>query len=315
MPKTQFDSGMALHAWVKKYRFVYPTELEKLPKTDPAYHLYAILSFPRYHFIPETILLNKGSLSCQIAAYHLTNQTLSIKWLPSAIKESQISKVSLKCDFPCQEMELTVTTLNGKRQKVHIRASDCYLQAPNIPSNFEILYIGQSFGKNGERDARNRLKDHQKFLEILKENTDSPFPSDIKILLMNFDFDKAWTSTPKPHSFKAAISVENRLMQALGVLSLKELISVTEASLIYLFKPLKNSYLKNAEFQTGSPAFLAQLKLNQFDEILIEISLVVPKELSLWTKTKRIWLNKPNVMSISLAEPGFATVFSLIMAK
>lgn len=122
----------------------------------------------------------------------------------------------------------------------------------NVPSSlrdFEVLYVGQAFG-DGTRTALKRLQQHQTLQKILAE-THATKPDD-EIMIFMFEYP-----SPKIHVFMdgigndAEISGDEDIDHVLNVINNppteREVISMSEAGLIWYFKPEYNVKLKTSK--------------------------------------------------------------------
>lgn len=110
----------------------------------------------------------------------------------------------------------------------------------------KVLYVGKAYGKDGNRNALDRLKKHEKLQEILANYVNKP---DKSILIGMFEFAPARMI----ENFNGASNIEyiqeeeeERIQKAVnGDIPIKDQIAIIEASIIRYFVPEYNILLKN----------------------------------------------------------------------
>ncbi|MGE7114010.1 hypothetical protein [Lysinibacillus sp. NPDC047702] len=112
--------------------------------------------------------------------------------------------------------------------------------------NCEVVYIGKSFGTNGNRNVFDRLESHSTLQQIYFEKED-----DRSIYLTAWNFDRNTMTIVSPNSNYE--TYKERLMTQLELerlpyesISLKQEISFTEAALIRYFQPIYNTEFKKS---------------------------------------------------------------------
>jgi len=119
--------------------------------------------------------------------------------------------------------------------------------------DYEILYIGQAYGKNGERTALDRLASHETVQKIYTHALTNNPESDIWIMLTSFSqlsvlFSGGSNETLQTVESKDRDSkITNNFFDNDGLLfSEKQKINFTEAALIKMFEPKYNKEFKNS---------------------------------------------------------------------
>ncbi|MDA5556135.1 hypothetical protein [Shimia sp. MMG029] len=110
---------------------------------------------------------------------------------------------------------------------------------------FEVVYVGQAFGKNGERKAIDRLLEHKKLQEIsLKGDAKG---RQLTLLLLEVSTQKLFTViTPKIQDDEISdVQIQNGIDKLHGT-SEAERISLYEAALIRYFYPSFNKIFKDS---------------------------------------------------------------------
>lgn len=111
-------------------------------------------------------------------------------------------------------------------------------------TRLEVLYVGQSFGKGGERVSAERLKRHTTLQRILADYADASGTTEILLLGFQYGSAKNWMSTAgNQWVVPAATSDEELLhMSAVGAQEFdrRTRVLLAEAALINYFKPQYN---------------------------------------------------------------------------
>ena len=111
----------------------------------------------------------------------------------------------------------------------------------------EILYVGQSYGKNGDRNAVNRLLEHSTLQQILAEiNVNEP-DKDVVVSLWDFVPKLLPVMDGISKNYQTSNDVDNsHIMNVLNNdFDYKQMINITEAALINFFKPKYNEKFAN----------------------------------------------------------------------
>ncbi|HBU90676.1 MAG TPA: hypothetical protein DEB53_05645 [Bacillus pumilus] len=114
--------------------------------------------------------------------------------------------------------------------------------------SFEVLYIGQSITKNSGRNIYDRLSNHEKILKIYRDYNLKYRNKELMVFLLRCN--SKLINKFSDHEFKNEIIMGNSRWKETDELGFKltdyALINVTEAMLIYHFKPKYNIKFKNS---------------------------------------------------------------------
>lgn len=209
-------------------------------------HIYMVVKRPRVTLIPEKCELNKGitKLTFRIQdKFKFTERELFIE------VNEDTSDYIIKSEFPHSKFHIYS---NGERM-FSAKSSLFYFMLLNEYSNqmnSEILYIGQSFGKNGERQAPKRLKSHSTLQSIYSKAIQNNPDKEIWLILLSFErslftvFDGKNKTSDDEEDIKKASKIMHMFNQ--NELSEKEIINFTEAALIKYFQPEYNVIYKDS---------------------------------------------------------------------
>jgi hypothetical protein len=116
------------------------------------------------------------------------------------------------------------------------------------PSPFNVLYIGQAYGKDGERHAIDRLIKHSTLQKIALEGVKEGYK--LQILLLGLENGNTLNTFINPRAKDQSDTTANeRISNGLDTLygtSKAERVSLFEAAMIRYFKPKYNTQLKDS---------------------------------------------------------------------
>jgi len=213
-------------------------------------NIYFILRRPKVTVDIESVKI-KGS-----KVYFDTLIQDKSKFIPISIK-LEFSKaklpISFKCEYPYNLFTITDSDSHLLTAKPGTFLDESYteknLEIPLL--DYEILYIGQAYGKNGERTAIERLMSHSTLQKIYSQSLSYNPDSDISILLTNFSqldllsVNGLAKSNPKNKEDDDKRAFE--FFKNNGTLfSENQKINFTEAALIKYFQPKYNLEFKDS---------------------------------------------------------------------
>jgi hypothetical protein len=140
------------------------------------------------------------------------------------------------------------------------------------PVNFNVLYIGQAYGKSGERAALDRLEKHETLQKIALQGG-TPADHELTILLLEIIPANRMMTSFNPYAIKC-ISGEERIKAGLDKLygtSEKERVALYEASLIRYFQPRYNKEFKDS-FPSTDLKLLTDCYDKDFSGVVAEIN-------------------------------------------
>lgn len=271
-----------INSYLNGNGFIYPTQLteslEKQYKEQCSFpYIYMIQKVRKFKFSPEKSLKAGSSLKATIQID---------KEIEVVFDVSKFFALNSKMHVPSQ---LTFNTSNkimiveciggGKVafnciQLVTISDFFPYMEGKGIPENveFDILYIGMAYGKNGERSVLERLKNHSTFQKILSEAYTNEWEEDIILSFWEIDPSSAIQIDAKSTIDKDAD--EKKLMNILQAeqIDMSVLVNMTEAGLIHYFQPEYNIKLKK-EFPSKKSKSYGAIYDSEYDAISIEIGM------------------------------------------
>lgn len=251
-PKRKFMSEFGLHAYSSHATIFYPNDLKKL-KFERNYHIYMIHLIPKLKFVKESLTITKEGLSIGINVKTEENEKTEFFEI---IKKSNYDCNKLSIEFDKSMKTMTITNEDGHGS--HIRALPIYLKYTENQIDCEIIYIGQSYGTEGNRYAKDRLKAHSTLQQILSDIAfDEPI---LDVAISMWEFTPNLLATFDGVSNNYLMSDEDDDEHMMKVFSSpqnirinSQMITIVEAALINYFKPEYNEkYVNNFPDSTHS---------------------------------------------------------------
>ncbi|SDJ96776.1 hypothetical protein [Paenibacillus typhae] len=247
------------------YKTIVPVEhLEKVQR-NAKYHIYGILSIPRVIIDKESFIVNKEGFKCTLKGinpeYQESYEISNFSMLPG-IDHREI-KYDIRYPFDKLDYhidrEILLNFFNNNKERINFSESEFlnlfdtpldiqlvlnkHLQENWLPLKMEVLYIGKSFGANGQRLAQDRLSAHSTLQKILTD-FHSKYP-DKRIYLLLLEMTPLLNTTFDGISQEYGTSDEEdqkHLEKVLSNLPVEEqVINITEAAIINYFKPYYNT--------------------------------------------------------------------------
>lgn len=253
----KYGTESFLSMYLNQYQFVLGADLESYSKSDGLFNndnpcnIYFVLRRPKVTINPESFTSNKVKANFDFIIhekehYGVINLAIELK--------NASSKLELKTEYP---YNLFAITDNSKTLLVARPSSmiDRVEMENNVETDlldYEILYIGQAYGRDGERTALERLAAHETVQNIYTHSLTNNPDCDIWILLTNFsqlnllfnldsdliDFNE---ENEKKDFKKGNEFIDNNGLN----FTEKQKINFTEAALIKYFEPTYNKEFKD----------------------------------------------------------------------
>lgn len=244
-----------LSMYLETYQFVLGSDLEDYAKSNQVFskeipcNIYFVLKRPKVTFNPNSI-------------YQIDN-VFHIDFLVH--NKTKIAKIGLGIELNDLKSDVKIFTeypynlfVIKDSKKTHLVARPSSLIDSEIVNNniktsildYEILYIGQAYGKDGKRTAIDRLKKHETVQKIYTDTLTENPDSDIWFLLTHFSQvnflislgeDVVYKNNKKRDDFLVNHFIDNNGFKFTD----KQRINFTEAGLIKLFEPKYNIEFKN----------------------------------------------------------------------
>ncbi|GIN60517.1 hypothetical protein J27TS8_05100 [Robertmurraya siralis] len=257
----------------------------------PDFHIYMIVRRPRISFVPETLTINQKFIGGFFKIQEKdTYKLIEFKY------EHHFKELDLKfeCIYPYNKLFV----LNNREERIFGGIASLILQELNSKDGLyhdlsEVIYIGQSFGKGGERTAQMRLQEHKTLQQIYADNTPD---KEIWITLWSFTRNELMFLSPseddsKNHNLFRKFS--NYIGYRYENISFEQEINFTEAALIRYFQPRYNDDFKYT-FPSRSHTTYSQCYKLGLDYVAVEID-TKRLNMQLWSETKSTPKFKHNI--------------------
>jgi hypothetical protein len=210
-------------------------------------HIYFIIARPRITIVPEKCEFNE--LIKLVFRIHINTEYLEKEIFLHPPLNEDMSKAKIESNFPFSTFRIII----DEKELLFAKSSIYYtmhLRSHPDELNAELLYIGQSYGKEGERKVSDRLKNHSTLQKIYSEISQKNPDKEIWLNLLSFEqtmqtsFDGlSGTSKRKEGDVENVSKMMNKFVN--NELNEKQIINFTEAALIKYFKPQYNIMFKD----------------------------------------------------------------------
>jgi len=298
--KYLFEVGLDVYT---SYKTLIPVEqLQNLECVDNRkYHIYSILACPQVFFCQENMYVDNNGIHICMFSF---NKGSKIEYsLPIWKIHSDLDhcKIKLTTTYPYVSLEIEIRDeiflkLHPEfiNPCVKIYAHDLFITYSEWlvdKQEFEVLYIGQSYGKRGERTAITRLSSHSTLQKILMDCQSKYSDKHIYLLLLEIttNLNMSFDGISRKYT-KSLEESDEHLMNVLNNLpEEQQIVNISEAALINYFKPEYNrNFVENFpnENHKGYKQYF-DLDYNHFAfEMDLEFDSCTP--IQLFTSTNRI---------------------------
>lgn len=208
-------------------------------------------------------------LTPQVRIGHIQQRNRVLHIPMSALGQSTMIEVGLAAGVDFQSSSgLLIRSEDGTTQELDPLWLTSRLSA-KIPLDFDVLYIGQAFGADGERNAIDRLIKHETLQKIALGGV--PAGWDLMLLLVEVVRDNRVMTVINP---RAKMRDDDNARANAGMEKLietpyRELVSLYEASMIRYFRPRFNIALKDS-FPSTNLKVLADCYKKDFSGLVAE---------------------------------------------
>jgi len=235
-------------------------------------HIYMVGSRPRVKFD-----LAKGKIDYPMfsvpAEYMLGDQVrkLTLECNMSRLQPSVAQlRYSIEDPSVIEAVHSSGIVLHHFRQTLLPSFSRQFIENPDLSINIE--YVGQAYGKSGERDAVTRLQSHSTLQKILADLS-AGYPNREAVVLI-FHYGNANILFSMDFTRHLPVSEDEDLKRAKQIVSHtyseKDKITIIEASLIRYFQPKYNHHYKD-NYPSSDKTHLSTCYRFDFESIVTEI--------------------------------------------
>lgn len=234
----KYMSEFALHTFSSQVSIAYPNHLENVDVSNAAYHIYMINKIKRLSFVENSIKVLDTHIEVQI------------KHGVTLIDKIETIKIPLNDNAVGYELEgdKLLVMKDGYGGGLKLDILWLYSAFSTESLDCKILYVGQSYGKKGNRDALKRLKSHETLQKAMADISYEDINSEIAITLWEFT-PRLIASMDGINDFLVSEQEDkqhfDKVLSAPPIVVDNQIINITEAALINYFKPKYNSDYKN----------------------------------------------------------------------
>lgn len=163
MPR-KYMSEFALHTYSSTVTMCYPNQLELIDTSEINYHIYTIHEIPRLSFVKEGIKILDDHIEVSIQLGVMEN--VNIKRLVVPLIKANHRETFTSYEFLGNKGVIFRDDFGGG---IQTDVLTLYLNFSEEPLRSKVLYVGQSYGKKGERNAIQRLGSHSTLQKILAD--------------------------------------------------------------------------------------------------------------------------------------------------
>ncbi len=239
---TKYFDEFDLNLDIIPLMFVQPEAIKKITENVPSYkHLYLITKCKRIEFCNPNI--NNGKLYLDVK---ITNQNsyvfqqtvgIPLKLLPEQLEEKFNNATNLISQYPFKYVELLNENEKVFYEFSPMLAFSMVAHHENIDVgdylNLEVMYVGQAFGKDGEKEAEERLINHEKLQNVLASKRPD---EDVWVILAKYEASLIHSMNPSADDERE----EHWKRVIFNPISEKQKVTIAEAALIRYFSPLLN---------------------------------------------------------------------------
>jgi hypothetical protein len=219
--------------------------LDQVDQTGIEPHIYIVTRRPRITFDPASVIFTEEKVTGQFL------KQIKDKLIPIPFETQNFlgtSKVSLMCEYPYTEY-----AIKDKSNNVISNGKCALLLATLSPEywehlDLEVLYVGQSYGKDGSRTASDRLKSHSTLQGIYAEAIKNSPDQDIWLILSTFEPLLLGSFDGRGNNYTTTMEEDSDHIHDVLSTSIteKQQINFTEAALIKYFQPPYNKIYKDS---------------------------------------------------------------------
>lgn len=241
-----------LLAYLSNYQIIhsgdiknYMNELVEQGTTDTN-NIYFILSRSKVTIDPDSFRMNGGEAYFNLDTWQKEDRARfeAVLQFPHFKGE-----VSLQTKYPFTKFSLIDSEGNSitSRPTHLIDKIEEGLEPIKALLDYEVIYIGQAYGKDGNRSAVDRLVNHETLQEVLVDCIDNYPDREVFILLASFNYKDILMSLPyENYGNNFNEELEKTYFENKGFkISPKQRLNVTEGMLIKYFSPYYNEKFKD----------------------------------------------------------------------
>lgn len=240
----KYFSEFGINMWCSFSALLQQNELFTLEISAFNPHLYLVLRRPRITIDPKTVVFSDTEVKATFFK-QIENEKIPIEVILQNGFNTQELTVESKypyTEYACID-ETGVEIGSGKTALLLASAGTQYWKHLDL----EVLYVGQSYGSDGSRNAFERLKNHSTLQGIYAEAIRKSPDQDIWLILCSFEEQTVMSFDGTQSEYGTTLEEDEAHAKKFlhkGV-SEQQRINFTEAALIKYFQPEYNQKYKN----------------------------------------------------------------------
>jgi hypothetical protein len=259
-------------------------EVEARAKADGApLHIYTIGVRPKLTIDPDSVVVTKERVRGRFKA-QIQDKSVPIEW----DVENPFLSAELKLETAYPYNEFALVHPDGRVSGGDVTAVFSAFQQPGMPPtshpclDIEALYVGQSYGEQGERSAVQRLRSHETLQAIYADINERTPDKDVWLILWRFNETQHMTLFPTDtvegdDQQRDDAHIDNVLGNPV---SGQQKVNFTEAAMIKYLQPPYNTIYKQ---QFPTPAHKSYSECYDVDLNMIAV------ELQMWSVRTRVF--------------------------
>ncbi len=270
MPTRKYISEFGLNMVNMNRVILQQGDFSQLDGTDFEPHIYFVMRRPKITLIPESVIFTNSTVSGRFNK-QIRDTYIEIPF--SVPNNLDTSNVVLTCEFPYTNFAISDGQGNviSSGKSADLLASFGCEFAEHL--DLEILYIGQSYGADGDRTATERLQSHSTLQGIYSEAINSSPDQDIWLFLSEFAPQGITVFDGRSKNYETTIEEDtDHIVDVLeNPVTEQQQINFAEAALIKYFQPSYNEKFKST---FPSPAHSSYSECYDIDlnSLIVEIT-------------------------------------------
>lgn len=243
-PVRKYLTEFGLHTFSSFSALLQQDQFVNLPPDFPECHIYLICRRPRV-MLEETISVDEHTASGRFAIIRGDKQEFHSYIVPNGLGRAN---VTLSCPYPYTHFFIKDPRGNVLSEGMTSLFVSQFKGVDSSLFNLEVLYVGQAFGKDGERCSPQRLGNHSTLQAIYLDAMQKAPDQEVWIVLCHFDANLVQVTDPRAHRVERSDEEEHQhIRNIVSKVPVKEELEVnfTEAGLIRYFQPQYNVHFKD----------------------------------------------------------------------
>lgn len=236
--------------------------------SDHPLHLYLIGRRPRMTLETQSVVVTRETISGAIRKQVCeSGETLHF------VVPNTFGTEHLVVDAPFPGTSFTIRNTAGE---VLLTGRSAMLAAadPRLHDHllFEVLYVGQAYGRGGSRTAPLRLKSHSTLQRIYADTLNSAPDQDVWLLLFELEVCDVLSMDPADPDIRVSDEEDDRRNTTIAAAGIPEsqVVSFTEAALIRYFQPRYNAAFRGTFPNAGHVVYRYCYEMD-FNSIMINV--------------------------------------------